>query len=121
MDPATSLWIVAPAAGAAIGWATNALAVRMLDAFAKQDEALVSECSRSNDLVSLDNQLALLARSLSLKSVSVPVSMLIVSKSGGSKAGGPSAPEVVPEAQEEGTGDFGELAPEDVPEEDDLC
>ena len=30
MDPATSLWIVAPAAGAAIGWATNALAVRML-------------------------------------------------------------------------------------------
>jgi uncharacterized membrane protein YheB (UPF0754 family) len=30
MDPSTSLWIVAPAAGAVIGWATNALAVRML-------------------------------------------------------------------------------------------
>ena len=92
------------------------LASRMLDSFAKRDEESVRQCTRSNDLISLDNQLALLARGLSLSSVNVPMSMQLL------KAGATNGDDSAT-SQQEGTGDFGELAPEDEGDmdEDDLC
>ncbi len=98
------------------------LALQLLDAFATQDEEAVKECSRSSYLVSLENQLALLARSLTLSGVRVPATMRIAKSA---KGGAPPPPPPPPPPPEGATGDFGELAPEDdlavEEEDDDLC
>jgi len=120
------------------------LAHRFLEAFALQDEAALGTAGSDGTLAGLENQIALLARGFTLRSCRVPPAYLVqlsqkpsasgnapAAGSGGAAASGAAAcagcaagGAAAGSAVSGGTGDFGELAPEDAAEEeeeDDLC
>ena len=102
-------------------------ASELLDAFAQQDAEALVACTSLQIFTFLDNLVTKLARSLTLKSVCVPPHRLVAAASsfggaartthtasamvGGEDAAGP--------ALEAGTGDFGEMAPEEEAQEED--
>lgn len=101
------------------------MARRLLEAFASQDaEALATACSHGT-LAGVENQIALLARGLTLLSCRVPPAYLAATSNRAAAPGraGPLADgSSLGTTPASGTGDFGELAPEDTePSTDDLC
>jgi hypothetical protein len=99
----------------------------LLEAFASQDAKALASASSDGTLAGVENQIALLARGLTLQSCRVPPAYIAQTSKG---AAAPLAGRAGPGADAgslgttaaSGTGDFGELAPEDAePSTDDLC
>jgi len=98
------------ALAAANGWAGSdeaALAETLLGAFSAQDEDGVAKAVGDQLFNHLENQVTHVARSLTLRSAGVPADRLNANLPVGSSAPLP------PIAAGAGTGDFGEVAPED--------
>lgn len=105
------------------------LARRLLAAFAAQDADGLAAAVSDGTLAAVDNTVALLARDLTLASARVPAAYLApparrpaAAGSGAASGGGCLASSAAAHASEQpvGTGDFGEMAPEDELEDDDL-
>mmetsp|Transcript_22755 Transcript_22755/g.47826 ORF Transcript_22755/g.47826 Transcript_22755/m.47826 type:complete len:339 (+) Transcript_22755:138-1154(+) len=95
---------------------------RLLHAYTSQDEGALQACVSGNIYTHLENRVTHLARGLTLRSAGVPIDKLTVAAAGGGgecgDGGGGAAAAISGSAQ--GTGDFGEVAPEDELDDDDL-
>ena len=87
----------------------------LVGAFAAQSDEALAACVGGQTFTFLENQVTRAAKALTLRSAAVPLGML-----GGSAAVAPEVAAAAAAAGGEGTGDFGELAPEDELDPDDL-
>ena len=87
----------------------------LVGAFAAQSDEALAACVGGQTFTFLENQVMRAAKALTLRSAAVPLGML-----GGSAAVAPEVAAAAAAAGGEGTGDFGELAPEDELDPDDL-
>lgn len=99
-------------------------AMDLLEAYAQQDEAAVAACLKQQVFGFLDSQLVLASRALTLRSVGVPVDKLASARPAAAAAGGGGrlsgvlggsggAAAGAAAGLGQGTGDFGEVAPEE--------
>jgi len=97
-------------------------AVELLDAYAQQSAEALSACLAQQVFTYLDNQVTLLAKTLTLDGLAVPPHRLMASAAAagtgdgtGSKSGGDVPPSLAAPRVDQSAGDFGEVAPEDDP------
>lgn len=92
--------------------------MELLDAFARQSDEAISQCARQQLFTFLDNSITKLARALHCGSAQLMPHRLAAAEQRGGGGGGEAGEPAGGRAMEEGTGDFGELAPEEDVDED---